>query len=719
MHNPYKSIRIAQYRALKGLSLRFGVRPKPQLDPSLTNRFFMNNALKAKPWLALLAVCLWLPLSGTAQNLLKKNYKNPKKLEKALLKEADKAIGFEEHYNAIPFIKAAMAIDSNNAKLLFKLGYCQFEAATSDHGLASFELAYRLDPYAHPELMYYLGRALHFNYRYDDAIEVFRQEMKKVAPQSQEYQNMELWIKQCENGKFLSQNPSKMVIQNVGATINTPYPEYAPAFNQYEDLLYFTRRHPENEGDLAADGLPHEDMYESYKQGKTWTEAQKLGKPFNSHLHDASIAFWNHDETLVMYRHKHGGDIMVSHKQDNDAWSKPKSISKKINTLWWEMSACISPDSSYLIYISNKKKGGYGGRDIYICTKDDKGRWQIGENIGFTINTPADEDCPFLAPDGKTLYFSSKGHNGLGGFDVYKTVMSPDGTWSQPQNMGFPLNGPGDDVFFVLTANGQSAHYVSTRPEGYGANDIYFIRFLIAKVPLIALRKLRTGMDYQIADTKWTVPPPDAPKMILLQGTTTDADKQFTIPAFIYIIDNVTGDTLTRLESNLLTGQFLYPLQPGKSYKIMAKAPGYLPYTENILVPNNVPITELPVDLKLQPAIVGKKLILKNIFFDFDKADLLPESIAELKNLVNIMNDLPMLRIRIGGHTDNFGSDDYNEVLSQRRAQAVVDYLIKAGIDPSRFEAKGYGEKVPIDTNDTTEGRARNRRTEFEVISID
>jgi len=327
---------------------------------------------------------------------------------------------------------------------------------------------------------------------------------------------------------------------------------------------------------------------------------------------------------------------------------------------------------------------------------DNNGNWSPPTNIGPMVNTKYDEVDLFLHPDGRTVYFSYKGHNTMGGYDIFKTTKDKDGNWSTPINMGYPINTPLDDAFFVTTASGKTAYFASVRPEGKGLHDIYELRFPVDEE---------------------TTPVEDKVYLTLVKGTVTDKVTEFPLEANIEIIDNTLDEVVATFKTNSQTGGYIINLPSGKNYGLNVNKDGYLFHSENFNLADTSAYQEITIDIELQRIEVGTTIVLKNIFFDYDKATLRPESYAELNRVVQILDKQPKLKIEISGHTDNKGAYDYNKKLSRDRAKTVVDYLIEKGISADRLSYEGYAFDKPIAPNDTDEGRQMNRRVEFKVLS--
>jgi outer membrane protein OmpA-like peptidoglycan-associated protein len=322
-----------------------------------------------------------------------------------------------------------------------------------------------------------------------------------------------------------------------------------------------------------------------------------------------------------------------------------------------------------------------------VCNRTSNNVWSKPRKLE-SINTEFDEDSPFIHPDGKTLYFSSKGHSSMGGYDIFKCTKTGTG-WSIPENLGYPINTPGDEIYFVLAADGKVGFYSSDKEGGLGKQDIYSIRMPV---------------------------PEKEPELELLTGVVKDAATNQAIEADITITDNTTKEVVSKAKSNAEDGKYLVAIPCGKNYGIAIEKKGHLFHSENVNLPCTQGYKEIKKEIKLVEAKQGAKVVLKNIFFDTGKSDLRLESTSELLRLVKLLTENPTIRIEISGHTDNIGDAKINQTLSETRANSVMNFLISNGIAKTRLVAKGYGSSQPIDTNDSEAGRQNNRRTEFKIL---
>ncbi len=620
---------------------------------------------------------------------------------------------------ALDYYLRANRFNPNNAELNYKIGLCYLEAKPASEGIKYFIKAKKLNPNVNDEYYKYFAKAYHLDLQFDKAIGYYKIYKDNLPPsKASQIEQIDRYIQECKNGKELVKKPVRVFIENLGSTINGEYPDYGAVVNMDESSIFFTSRRPTTTGGERSplDMMFFEDAYWSIKKADIWLPAKDMGKPINSGGHDAVVGIAPDGQTLLIYRDDNSGDIYWS-KQKGKKWTKPKAFPEPINSKFQESSAAFSYNGNRIFFVSNRP-GGYGGKDIYYCDKLKNGKWGKAVNLGNTVNSAYDEIAVFVQADGKTIYFSSEGHYGMGSFDIFKSVYE-NGKWSKPMNMGYPINSPDPDVFFSIGASGRNAYFSSNRTEGMGDQDIYKITFLGAKKnpvystedPLIASNSI--GFKEADIENKISM---QTSQLTLLKGIVTDEITQKPIEAKIELIDNEEDEVLATFNSNSASGKYLISLPSGHNYGLSISADGYLFYSANFIIPKAESFREVVRNVQLQRIEIGKGIALKNIFFDYKKANLNKESKMELHRLVNLMKKYPKLKLEISGHTDNVGDEDYNQKLSLRRANAVVNYLIKNGIESDRLVAKGYGFSHPIADNDTEDGRQQNRRSEIKVI---
>lgn len=468
--------------------------------------------------------------------------------------------------------------------------------------------------------------------------------------------------------------------RNLGPSVNTTESEYFPSLTIDGGELVFTRRIKNF----------NEDFYSSNRTAGEWGNASPVQGKVNTPENEGAQNISPDGQWLVFTGcNRPGGfgscDIYISYNTP-EGWSEAINLGNRINTDAWESQPCLSPDKRDL-YFASRRPGGYGGSDIYVSHMLPNGKWSEPENLGAGINTSADESCPFMHADNQTLYFNSNGLTGYGGNDIFYVRKGPGGDWSQPVNLGYPINTIHDEGTLFIAADGKTAYYASDKSDSKGGLDIYSFE----------LRE-----DVRPYRTLW------------VKGKVYDIKTTKGIPSSVELIDLATRAVITNVQTDE-TGNYLITLPLGKDYAFNVKRKGYLFYSDNFLS-DKTPDSTYVKDIPLQPIETNAKVVLNNIFFDSNSAEIKPQSQVELDMLVALLKENPELKIEIGGHTDNVGKPADNMTLSNNRAKAVVSYLTSKGIVAARLIAKGYGETKPVADNHTEPGRASNRRTEMRVL---
>lgn len=472
---------------------------------------------------------------------------------------------------------------------------------------------------------------------------------------------------------------------NLGPNVNSNLAEYFPSITADNQYVYFTVNN-ENER------YPNEDIYASQWQDGEWQPripvdgVNRMNAQEGAHsiTQDGKYLFFASDR---MEDNAGRFDIFIS-KKVGDEWKNPVNMGSVINSRNWESQPVISADSKKLFFV-RKSKDGYGGSDIYVSEINEKGSFGEPQNLGGTINTPGDEQRPYLHPDGKTLYFASNGHPGLGKTDVFKSTLLPNGEWSEPENLGYPINTAEVEFGLYVAADGKHAFISSDRDGGYGDMDIYSFELPESAQPA------------SVASVK---------------GTVYNAETKEAVKANIKIVEIQSQEVYKTLSSDEKNGSYLVVLPAGKNYVYHVNAKGFLPYSATFSLAQLESSQLLELTAALKPIEQGAAFILENIFFDSGQSELEEESLAELELLVNYLKDQPSLSLEIGGHTDSDGSDQDNLVLSENRAKAVYTYLVDKGIAADRLMYKGYGESQPLVPNDSESNKEKNRRTAFKVL---
>lgn len=471
------------------------------------------------------------------------------------------------------------------------------------------------------------------------------------------------------------------VRENLGDSINSVYSEYYPSLTIDGSKLIFTRR------------MQDEDFYESdFIDGK-WSKAKPLRGKVNTNFNEGAQNISRDGKWIVFagcnYPEGVGQcDIYISYKTNN-GWSEPENLGPIVNTDFKETAPSLSPDKRDL-YFSSSQPGGYGGTDIWVCHRNEKGKWSRPENLGPVVNTSGDESCPFIYSDNQTLFLNSNGHTGYGADDLFYTKKMGDTSWSEPTNLGYPINTIDEEGSLIVASDGKTAYYAGDGKDSHGGLDIYSF-------------ELREDIR--------------PPKTLWVKGQVFDAKTKQGLPCSVELTDISSRQLISKVQTDEV-GNYLTTLPVGKDYAFNVNRKGYLFFSENYDLSSNKIDSVLTADIPLQPIEPGASIILKNIFFDSKKTELKSGSIAELNSVIQLMNDNPTLKILISGFTDNVGKPQDNITLSNNRALAVVKYLLSSQqIAKERLQYKGFGETKPIADNTTEEGKAKNRRTEMSVIS--
>jgi outer membrane protein OmpA-like peptidoglycan-associated protein len=470
--------------------------------------------------------------------------------------------------------------------------------------------------------------------------------------------------------------------KNLGDSINSKVSEYFPAITIDGRQLFYTRRV----------NSVNEDFYESSLVDNSWKPSKSLPGDINTMLNEGAQNISQDGEWLIFtgcnFPEGHGScDLYISYLT-SQGWSAPENLGENINTESWESAPSLSPDKRDLYFASNRA-GGMGKSDIYVSHRNPDGTWSAPENAGPEINTSGNESCPFIHADNQTLYFTSDGHPGYGGDDLFLVKKQPGGKWSEAENLGYPINTIENEGSLVIAADGKTAYYASDRSDSKGGLDLYTF-------------ELRS--DVRPLKTLW------------IKGKVFDSKTKKGLPSAVELTDLETRELLSKVQTDE-KGTYLITLPVGRDYAFNVNRRGYLFYSENFPLSKNVPDSTYNIDIPLEPLQTNATVILKNIFFDVNRYELKPESSTELDNIVELLKENPSLKIQINGHTDNVGKPADNLKLSNSRANAVIQYLIGKGIDAKRLSSKGWGETQPIAENSTEQGKAQNRRTEMKVVN--
>lgn len=596
--------------------------------------------------------------------------------------QASQSIGSRLYEKAAEQLNEAVRLDPEFISAWQQLGDIYRRLQQYGKAEASYLKVVEINPEFHPLTYFGLAESQLNQGKYREALQHFKK-YGSYPNLSESSKNLAAkYIADCEFSLKAIQKPVPFHPVNLGAEINTKEQEYLPVVTADEEIIIFTRQANRNE-----------DFYKSTRHDGRWKPAVYLSTNINTQQFNEGAQCISPDGMYLFFtgcnRPDGAGrcDIYIC-RREGEGWGKPYNIGPPINTPGWESQPSLSADGRILYFVSTRP-GGLGGYDIWKSELLDGGAWSDPKNLGPNINTPYDEQSPFIHPDEQTLYFSSNGWPGLGNKDIYLSRKDASGNWQKPENMGYPINTFKEESSLTISSDGKTAFFASDKEGGFGGLDIYSF-----ELP----ERLR--------------PRP----VTYVKGIVSDADTKELLDADIQIVRLTDKKVIYEDRSDYSTGEFLATMPLGNAFALHASKEGYLFYSENFSL--DKPGTQAqPFHIKvgLEKIKPGAKAVLRNIFFESGKSDLLPQSEAELQQLIGFLNANPKASIEIGGHTDNVGDDKSNQLLSENRAKTVYAYLLNQRINSSRLTYKGYGEAMPAADNSTAEGRQANRRTEFKI----
>ncbi len=611
----------------------------------------------------------------------------------------------------------AQDFNPKNGLLNFKIGVCYANSADREPCIKYLMDAYKLDPACDPFMNFYYGYALQLSGKYSEAIKAyktFEAEYKKADNFSKFVTKRE---KECSVAQELEGNPVRAWVDNI-TELNSEFNDHGPSVSTDGGELIMTSNRPNDHSPNEVGGYDDDIYMSTYSDGK-WSPLKSV-KGVNTSEDDVSNNLSYDGTKLLMHRVEDGQtDIFESELKGFD-WTAPRKLPVQISSSRAnEVYASYSADG-WSIYFNRDNANRSNGFEVMYSSMQSKIRKDYGAaQMISTVNSKFNEGPIYVHLDGETMYIASQGSGSMGGYDIFVSK-NINGTWSKPENLGYPINTPYDDFYFSATANGKYAYISSNRAGGQGGYDIYKVTFWgPEKTPAM------TTEDYLLASIVNPIKDNAIENTVdvnrksftVFKGKTIDHMTKKAVESDIEITDNASGKIIETFTTNSATGKFILTLPSGKNYGIAVKAEGYLFHSENFDIPKGAADNLVSKVIELKNIAVGSKIALRNIFFDTGKSTLRSESNTELDRLVKLLKDVPSLEVEISGHTDNTGSAKLNEGLSQDRAQAVVNYLKGKGIASNRMTAKGYGPSRPVAANNTAAGRQENRRTEFEIIA--
>ncbi|MBI3509204.1 MAG: PD40 domain-containing protein [Bacteroidetes bacterium] len=608
--------------------------------------------------------------------LAQKKDKATEKKEEKWLETAEYFYEEGNYLRALPYYKLLSDAHTDDAYFHYQLGICYlYKGDEKEKSITNLESAKQLDNTL-PRIDYYLGRAYHLNYRFDDAINEFNLSMQNDELNDKDKKELNQYIGYCESAKKLMQDTADVELKNIGDPINTANSEYVPVISIDESNLIFTYRGERSTGGLEdakfrsdTTGDYYEDIMYSMRVGDRWLDPEPISNNINTKGHDASIALSNDGQILFIFKSnsKDGGDIYMS-TLNGDNWSTPERLGPTINTdKYWEGSCSLSSDGQ-ILYFASDRPGGLGGRDIYYSNKQSDGSWGPAINMGPTINTPYNDDAPFIHPDGINLFFSSEGHNSMGGYDLFYSTFK-DGQWGDPVNLGYPVNTPSNERYYTLSADGATGYYSSDMKGGYGQQDIYTVSpGFQGEPPILAL----------------------VVGFVTKDGAPTDAN--------INVTDSTTGKVYGNYHSNSMSGKYLIALKPGNTYKVAIEVEGADPYFEYV----NVKGLDTYVQVNKDYNFTTMKT---------DSGTTVTPAVEDSNDVLQKKIDTQLKEIRAEQNDQVYEQRIYKQVLKKHGTDydSTMNYVVELGTyeNAKDFDSSKVADMGPITRTVTADGYVR------------
>lgn len=649
---------------------------------------FASTQIYAYSLIALLWILL-LPATAQVHTDIESEGKEISKKALKHFYKAEQALLINNLEVAEKEVSKLLAIEKDFAEAWLILAEIKLETNKPQEAIYAYRKLISIDSINYPIAFATLGKLYYEHAVYDSSAYYYKQALahKSIKEEARNLLNNRLHT--SITATEIINNPFDVILENIGSTINTNADEYINSLRLDGRELLFTRK-------TAID--PKKNIYEEGffissfdTPSNSWEKAIPFQPEWEGMGNMGALSLSADGKTLLLtgcgWNSGMGScDIYISNL-NHGIWSPPKNIGTQINSSAWEAQPTLSADGNTLLFVSNRS-GGIGGSDIYMSVKLENGEWSKAVNLGETINTTGNEMAPFLHPDGKTLYFSSDGHPGLGGMDLFVSKRDETGRWTKPINLGSPINSKEDEINILVTTEGNKA-YLSAKKENNIENyDIYSF-----DLPEI----------FQPENVSY------------LRALVTDKESGISLAAAYKLFDIDSYNALVQSGTLNEDGLLLLPLPANRQYALHVRMDGYLFHSLNFK-PEFKKAKYYDVQIALEPIKAGKTVALNNVFFELNKAVLQASSFYELNEIVAFLKVNHSLQIELGGHTDNTGSETHNLKLSEDRAKAVKNYLIDKGISQSRIAVKAYGSSKPVADNNTEEGRQQNRRTSFTIL---
>lgn len=637
-----------------------------------------------------LILVLILTVASIVDGLAQAKLSSTNKKAIALYTEADNYRVRRQYRQAIDLLNQAISRDKNFVEAYYRLGLVYFNMRVYPKAIEQFEKALSLTQELRIQKVVWfdLGEAYLLQGQYDKAASVLKQ---FVDNEKANRNKLDHARRNLENAMYALENQDKTAEvrrRPLSDTVNQFVMQYFPVLTADESALIFTRRNGHTD-------RHDEDLVVSYRNEKgQWMPPVSISKNINSEMNEGTCTISADGRKLIFTscsgRDNYGSCDLFESVRIGDEWSAPKNLGPGVNTSGWESQPSLSADGRTLYFVSDRRNG-MGMRDIWVSTLDENNKWSKAVNLGSPVNTEFDEMSPFIHVNGRTLFYATNALKGFGGYDIFYSE-NQSGTWTAPQNIGAYINNHDDQFSLFITADGAKGYYSH---EETGADGLAYSKIYEVRIP--REKQVRFRSNY-------------------VKGVVRDSETKAPLSAKVELVDLEADKVISQVSSDSVTGEYLMVLTQGSEYGLYVTRPGYLFRSLNFNYSDVEDFEPVVVDINLDKVREGSMVVLNNIFFDVDKAELKDKSTVELEKIVRFMTENPGVRIQISGHTDNTGSADHNRQLSLRRATAVYNYLVKRGIKEGRVKYFGYGADKPIADNATAEGRQLNRRIEFSIV---
>lgn len=631
----------------------------------------------------------------------------PKLTDKRAIKTYQKAFDLFQDRNfpeAASLFKEVISIEPTTAEPYYFLGYINFRLnenykAAETYLLKSIEICPEFDINAY----YFLGDIYYGREEWAKAAQYLSEFVKDPAliNNDGDFNRARDLLKWAKLYSDMFSKPVPFDPHYISG-ICSPNHEYLPCISPDGEIALYSRviEMPPKKGDLTKQNYFKEVLYCSNLVNGKYDNGQEMSYPFNETDNIGGVSITLNNNQLFVAAGKYDNsnylnvDIYTSFKDAEGYWSTLEPVPNINGPKTWEAQPSVSSDGKTLYYVSDCP-GGFGGGDIWCSHSNDKGEWGVPENLGPMINTPGNEKTPFIHTDSQTLYFTSGdipdvglGHPGLGGLDIFYSRHKEDGSWTKPVNLGYPVNTEADESGFMVSTDGKTGYFTSNKLNGPGGYDVY-------------------GFDlYKEARPE---------EVLMIKGEVTREDTKQPVNARIEI-KNVVTKKITEIPVDSITGKYVIALVFRNDYIMTVKKDDYAYESKYIAKDDSTTAEPIKIDFEVKPIEVGISYRLNDIYFATNSFELNQSAQSVLDGFIEFLTENPNIKVSIEGHTDNVGKDEDNLKLSTDRARSVYDYLLNNGIIAQRLSSKGFGEEKPVTTNDTPEGRAKNRRTEFVII---